>query len=133
MFDIVKRYNREIVLILAIILVGFLSFNLGRIYVYSKTNGKISIESPITAPEAYFEPNIGSSEPEPEIDIPEITPIARSLKDVEVIISGKSKSGVFHYPWCPGAKQIKEENKVVFQNAEAAIAAGYHLAGNCKE
>ncbi len=44
-----------------------------------------------------------------------------------------SKSGTRYYlPWCSGAKQIKEENKVWFTTKEAAEAAGYTPAKNCK-
>ena len=38
----------------------------------------------------------------------------------------------YHLPWCSGAKQIKEENKVWFASKEAAEAAGYAPAKNCK-
>lgn len=41
--------------------------------------------------------------------------------------TGKS----YHLPWCSGAKQIKEENKVWFASKEAAEAAGYAPAKNC--
>lgn len=44
-----------------------------------------------------------------------------------------SKNGVrYHYPHCSGAKQIKEENKIVFATPAAAEAAGYTLAANCQ-
>ena len=50
--------------------------------------------------------------------------------------SGKyvaSKTGAaYHFPWCSGAKRIKEENKIYFDTKEAAEQAGYHPAGNCK-
>src|SRR5690606_22759248 len=40
-----------------------------------------------------------------------------------------SKTGSkYHLPWCGGAKQIKEENKVWFQTKEEAEAAGYEPA-----
>lgn len=43
-----------------------------------------------------------------------------------------SKTGKsYHLPWCPGAKQIKEENKVWFSSKEDAEAKGYKPAGNC--
>ena len=43
-----------------------------------------------------------------------------------------SKNGSsYHRPDCPGAKQIKEENRIVFQTAEEARSAGYKPAGNC--
>jgi hypothetical protein len=44
-----------------------------------------------------------------------------------------SKSGKsYHLPWCAGAKQIKEENKIYFNSKEEAEAAGYAPAKNCK-
>jgi len=45
-----------------------------------------------------------------------------------------SKSGTkYHSLTCPGAKQIKEENKVFFNNIKEAEAAGYTPAANCPE
>ena len=50
-------------------------------------------------------------------------------------ISGEvvaSKQGTkFHLSSCPGAKQIKPENRVVFPTIAAALAAGYEPASNC--
>lgn len=44
-----------------------------------------------------------------------------------------SKSGSkYHFLNCPGAKQIKEENKIYFESPKAAEAAGYSLAQNCQ-
>lgn len=43
-----------------------------------------------------------------------------------------SKSGTkYHALTCPGAKQIKPENKVFFASAAEAEAAGYSKAANC--
>lgn len=44
-----------------------------------------------------------------------------------------SKSGTkYHYPWCGGANGISEKNKITFESVDAARAAGYTPAGNCK-
>jgi hypothetical protein len=44
-----------------------------------------------------------------------------------------SKSGTkYHLPWCTGAKQIKESNKIWFETKEEAERAGYTPASNCK-
>jgi len=44
-----------------------------------------------------------------------------------------SKTGTkYHYPWCAGARAISEKNKIWFTTVEAAKAAGYQPAGNCK-
>ncbi len=43
-----------------------------------------------------------------------------------------SKSGTkYHLVTCPGAKQIKEENKIFFVSTAEAEAAGYTKASNC--
>jgi len=44
-----------------------------------------------------------------------------------------SKNGTkYHYPWCAGAKQISDKNKITFNSTEEARAAGYTPASNCK-
>lgn len=44
-----------------------------------------------------------------------------------------SKNGsAYHYPWCSGAKRIKEANKIWFQTKEEAKAKGYKPAANCE-
>lgn len=44
-----------------------------------------------------------------------------------------SKNGTkYHYPWCAGAKQISDKNKITFNSIEEARAAGYTPASNCK-
>lgn len=43
-----------------------------------------------------------------------------------------SKNGKnYHFPWCSGARSIKEENKIWFNSKEKAERAGYKPAGNC--
>lgn len=44
-----------------------------------------------------------------------------------------SRNGSKYYPVdCSGASRIKEENKIVFETAAAAEAAGYSLALGCQ-
>ncbi len=44
-----------------------------------------------------------------------------------------SKNGSkYHLPRCPGARSIKDENKIWFESESSAQAAGYTRAGNCK-
>lgn len=45
---------------------------------------------------------------------------------------GSKNGSKYHLPWCPGAQQMKEENKVWFTDKSAAEVAGYSPAGNCK-
>lgn len=44
-----------------------------------------------------------------------------------------SRAGArYHHYTCPGAKQIKEENKIYFATPAEAEAAGYTRAANCQ-
>lgn len=44
-----------------------------------------------------------------------------------------SKSGSrYHYPWCAGASQIKEENKIWYASEDVAQQAGLTKAKNCQ-
>jgi hypothetical protein len=44
-----------------------------------------------------------------------------------------SSSGTkYHLQDCPGAKQIKESNRIIFSSIAEARAAGYSAAGNCE-
>lgn len=45
---------------------------------------------------------------------------------------GSKKGTKYHFPWCPGAKAMSEENKIWFSTQEEAEKAGYTKAANCK-
>jgi len=90
-----------------LILVGVISFGLGR--------GSVS-EQEIRAPGVVFNDAITT-----EAGLP-------GQKDRVV----GSRSGTkYHLLDCPGALQMKEENKVFFDSIELAEAAGYTPAANC--
>lgn len=63
------------------------------------------------------------------------TTFASPIGSADNLALGKyvaSKNGLsYHFPWCSGAKRIKEENKVWFQTKEEAEAGGYKPAANC--
>lgn len=57
---------------------------------------------------------------------------ARSDRSIPAVIGNKN-SRKFHLPHCSGYRQVKTENQQLFTSAEQAIAAGYSLAGNCRQ
>lgn len=60
-------------------------------------------------------------------------PTSERTNSAEQVSVVASKSGTkYHLLTCPGAKQIKPENKITFTSPEAAEAAGYTKAANCK-
>lgn len=109
-----------------IFLVGLGSFGLGRLSVVWP------VKEPLKIKETNNLPKVGSAASK-EVDVTKtekaaVLPINTSLKGKFVA----SKSGIsFHYPWCPGALKIKEENKIWLDTKEEAESRGYKPAGNC--
>lgn len=127
MIDKIKRLLRDdsIFYGLLILLVGTISFGLGK----WSAGDVISQDEPasiIFSEKARF--NI--------IDDIERTDTEKVQSGGEEKMVGAyvaSKNGSkYHLPWCPGVKQMKEENKVWFASKEEAEAAGYTPAANCK-
>lgn len=48
-----------------------------------------------------------------------------------VMLVGSLNGTKYHFPWCPGASQIKSENQVTFTNKIEAENRGYSPAENC--
>lgn len=114
-----------------LVLVAFVSFGLGR----------LSVTESVTK-----QPFVGQTalQPATVIQAEATSTVATSTKSVEVLPIAQplpspvqnyvaSKSGTkYHAMHCPGAKQIKETNKIFFQSEQEAEAAGYTRAANCK-
>ena len=104
---------RKLFLSLLICLVAALSFGLGRL------SGQ------------------GRGEPvrveyDPALSTAAAAASAPVLQSSNGAVVGSKSGSKYHYPACPGAKQIKEANKISFSSKEVAEAAGYTLAANCK-
>lgn len=109
---------------IAIVLIAIISFSLGRI------SGLQEKREPV---------RVTTSPPNPSPKLGEGSSasfVTGEVKGVSTSASGQvvaSKSGTkYHYPWCTGAKQISEKNKITFESAESARAAGYTPASNCR-
>jgi len=125
--EILETIKRNIFLIFLIVLISLLSFQLGRI---SKTAGQpIKIEKANI--KEIFQPDANVRIDANDTNNTEDRGVERV--DFRVVVSKKSTSKKYHFLWCAGAKQIKEENKVFFNSEKEAISAGYSLAGNCSK
>lgn len=93
-------------IVLIILLVASGSFFLGRISASEASKPPVAVR---VAPEA--------SEP-------------RGMHIGGLIVASKTGE-VYHYPWCPGASQMKRENQVWFADEAAARKAGYVPSKNC--
>ncbi len=101
---------RKLFLSLVIILVALLSFGVGRLSV-AENRESVKIE---------YDPRLTTGNQQPVTN-----PVS-----INQVMASKNGSK-YHYPHCAGAKQIKEENKIVFATPAAAEASGFTLAANC--
>jgi len=115
-----SRKTGEYMLIASIILLGVLSFGLGRLSANPVKNTPITQCEDLKAfdkREEKLEANVVSS--------------TKTSVTAGAYVGSKNGS-VYHLPWCSGAKRIQEENKIWFNTKEEAESAGYRPATNCK-
>lgn len=113
----VKEHQKDIFLAFCIALIALIGYNLGKINALQKTPINI------TDGEADVYTAVGDK------DTAEDPAKPKAVIDRRVVVSKNSDK--YHFTWCSGAKRIKEENKLWFENEAAAQAAGYVKAGNC--
>jgi len=113
--EFVKRRQKDIFLGICMVLVAVIGFSLGR----------INSKTPAKTPAADIYQETAKTPPVPTKTKP-IQP-----KDLRVVASKSSTSKKYHFTWCPGAKKIKEANKLWFSTEADAQKAGYTIAGNC--
>jgi len=118
---------------LLVVGVGILAFILGRLSVIPTTQqNNITVNPLALCPTMVCATNEGAlSEPAPApvavasgVSAPVVVPVTAPY------VASKS-STKYHHISCPGAKQIKEENKIYFNSPQQAQAAGYSKAANC--
>jgi len=118
----IERFQifKKLFLSITIILVAGLSFGIGRLSIVGNRE-PIQIE---------YDPQLTTSNLQPTTNTMQTASVINAIKQEGVVVS---KNGTrYHYLHCSGAKQIKEENKIIFSTPAAAEAAGYTLAVNCK-
>lgn len=117
-FDI----KQDTFIILVIIFIGLTGFGLGKLSALEKGREPIQIT------------------PTNSVNIPIVQNTNIPMSAAAMISSETakgmlvaSKSGTkYHFPWCAGASQISENNKIWFNSYEEALKAGYTPASNCK-
>ncbi len=118
--------GKQVFLVLVLILVGFATFQLGRL---SKENGStgVKIEYNGVSESANVLSALGSAKllvkPTPKDSTP--------VKTINNFFA--SKKGKKYYPVnCSAGKTIKQENRVYFDTRELAEKAGYTLSSSCR-
>lgn len=120
----IKTQQHTIFLGVCFLLVSMISYNIGKINAFEKKPIKVLQNANI-----FQSTNTNSSHSQSNLQIQNTK--HKINTDLRVVASKKSTSKKYHYLWCQGAKQIKEENKKWFDSENEALKAGYILAGNC--
>ena len=142
--DIIKKFkalvgNDALFTTALVLLVGIGSFGLGRSSLTESVSpeavvANVAVTGETTAkpssrptPAATAQPTTQKAAPEPitEAVVPE-------AEAGEAMYVGSKNGTKFHLLTCPGASQIKEENKVYFTSKQEAYSKGYTEAANCK-
>ncbi len=113
----VKDNQNDMILIIGVILISLISFGAGRL-----TRQPIEDGPELT---------INTVQDAARKTSTEITNENLKQEVPKIQIIGNKNSKLYHYPWCSGAKNMKEENKVFFNSIEEAKKAGYKPASNC--
>jgi hypothetical protein len=117
----VEEWREELFLVLVLLLIACVSFLLGRLSVSPSEGGEFTIAStPVPAEELHA------------VLTASTTPLAEEgTSSAPTSIVGNKNSKIFHLATCPGARNMSEGNKIYFESAAAAVAAGFRPAGNC--
>lgn len=124
-----KKYQTEIYLMMFLILVGIISFNLGRIWTVSRYGQLPKVEQANIS--EIFKNSDKKQETSGKLEENTNKLEANQLISFEVV--GSKNSSKYHYKWCSGAKLIKPENLISFNSEQEAQAKGYTLAKNCNK
>lgn len=126
--SLIEANKKDLYIATIIFLVSITSFGLGRLSVLWPTKEPITITEKLESRIQNLEDNKTTEESS--------TSFLDSRSQILDSAKGKyvaSKNGTaYHYPWCPGALKIKEENKIWFNSKEEAESRGYKPAGNCE-
>jgi hypothetical protein len=115
-----KEYQSDIIVVIAVALMTYIGYNVGKITAFNSMKTPITITNPDSA-NNIVRPDGGITTTTPNL----------AKTDLSVVASSKSTGKLYHFKWCPGAAQISPANLLTFSNEAAAIAAGYKLASNC--
>lgn len=122
-------HKRDIYIALVVIMASTLSYGLGRLSRIYEARPPISI---------YQEAGVGlvnTKEDKPAVSSATLVNSQNDSSPVgekEGKVVASKNSDKYHLLTCPGAKTIKEENKIFFATEAEAEKAGLVRAGNCR-
>ena len=117
--------RKDIIVVIIIFITSFASFGLGRLSVDANENSTMLINR---SPISYID---SGSQGQLSLDDSSAAEISNEFVSGGKLVAS-ALGGKYHFPWCSGAKRIKNENKIFFNTFEEARSKGYEPAMNCK-
>ena len=122
-----------------LVLVAIISFALGRVSKIQEAREPVrvvnnSFPTPINSPPSppYIKGETAQTNPVSNVEqTASVQNAVTNSNSAESVVASKNGTK-YHYPWCAGAKQIAEKNKITFNSIEEARTKGYTPASNCK-
>lgn len=128
MYDKIKPLLKDDALFygILVVLIAICSFGLGRWSVSTQSAKIALLPATVSYSMATSSKKIDAAS---STAVPTNTPSPQTGKEKYVASVNGTK---YHLLTCPGASEIKEENKIYFATKAEAEAAGYTPAANCK-
>lgn len=130
-FDI----KEDIFIVLIIVLVGLAGFGLGKLSALEKGREPVQIKSAqftaITSTSTNQEKSASALPVKTEVQVPMSAAAMIAGENAKGLLVASKTGKKYHFPWCAGASQIAEKNKIWFDSYTAAQSAGYTAAANC--
>jgi hypothetical protein len=120
-------FKEDLFIVLVIILIGLAGFGLGKLSALEKKRGEVEFKK------SDFKNATSTSSTYTDNKVIPMSAAAMIASETAQGLLVASKSGQkYHFPWCAGASQIADKNKIWFDSYEDAQRAGYTPATNCK-
>ena len=101
--------KEDVFIVLVVVFIGLAGFGLGKLSALEKGRGSVDIR------------------PQNQFALASSTTTGNFQNLLVASKTGKK----YHFPWCTGASQITDKNKIWFNSYEEAQKAGYTAASNC--
>jgi hypothetical protein len=130
-FDI----KQDVFIVLVIILIGLSGFGLGKLSALEKGREPVQIKpaqfSAVVATTTNSEETVSATVPKAETQVPMSAVAMIASENAKGFLVASKTGKKYHFPWCAGASQIAEKNKIWFDSYASAQSAGYTAAANC--
>lgn len=134
-YDWLKINEKDIVLVVGVVLIALISFGAGRLTVPRGATEPLTIENAVGDSFADFKVNtVDSGINLPASPTAAISNTTQSALNELNLTQGKfvasKNSKYYHWPWSPSGKRIKAENQIWFNSEEEAQVAGFGRSSN---